>query len=274
MNTAAGCGHCGSGAVSSICTPASINGVALQAMEGPPGDEALRQRAWSELLRQEAVRQGLLPAHSHTLAPALSVDDQRIIQEMLERSVQVPAPSEAECRRYFEARPTQFIAGAMVHARHILFAVTGGVDVHKLVARAEQALLELSRKEVAPGRFTELARQLSNCPSGADGGDLGWITPENCAGELATELFHATGTPDWTGLRPRLVHSRYGFHIVEVLARAAGRQLPFEEVRGRIELLLRQRVQARALHQYMQLLAGQAAVAGVMLSTADSPLVQ
>ncbi len=138
----------------------------------------------------------------HALAPALTVDDQRIIEEMLERSVQVPAPTEAECRRYFEARRTKFIAGAMVHARHILFAVTGGVDVHKLVARAEQALLELSRKEVAPGRFAELARQLSNCPSGADGGDLGWITPEDCAGELATELFHGNRHAPMDGPAP------------------------------------------------------------------------
>ena len=41
----------------------------------------------------------------------------------------------------------------MVHLRHILFAVTPGVDVHALAVRAETALLELSRQGVDPGPF-------------------------------------------------------------------------------------------------------------------------
>jgi peptidyl-prolyl cis-trans isomerase C len=76
------------------------------------------------------------------------------------------------------------------------------------------------------------------------------------------------------GLRPRLVHSRYGFHIVEVLGRRQGRQASFGEVHDRIAVQLAQQSRARALHQYMQLLAGRATVLGVELAAADSPLVQ
>ena len=183
---------------------------------------------------------------------------------MLERAVQVPAPTDEECRRYYESRKAHFVQGALVHARHILFAVTAGVDVHKLAQRAEQALLELSRKDVAAGRFAELARELSNCPSGAAGGDLGWLGPQDCADELANELFHQKNPLPGIGLRPRLVHSRYGFHIVEVLGRKQGRQPPFEEVQQRIAVQLAQQSRAKALHQYMQLLAGGAAVEGVV----------
>ena len=152
--------------------------------------------------------------------------------------------------------------------------VTAGVDVRKLAARAEQALLELTRKGVDPGRFAQLASQLSNCPSGAQGGDLGWLAPHDCADELANELFHQPLALSGIGLRPRLVHSRYGFHIVEVLERKAGRQPPFEEVHPRIAVQLAQQSRAKALHQYMQLLAGGAAIEGVVLEGAGSPLVQ
>jgi peptidyl-prolyl cis-trans isomerase C len=76
------------------------------------------------------------------------------------------------------------------------------------------------------------------------------------------------------GLRPRLVHTRYGFHIVEVLGRKQGRQLSFDEVRERIAGQLAQQSRAKALHQYIQLLAGQASVEGVLLEATDSPLVQ
>ena len=112
------------------------------------------------------------------------------------------------------------------------------------------------------------------CPGGADGGDLGWIAPEDCAEELANELFHQKNPMHGMGLHPRLVHSRYGFHIVEVLGRKQGRQATFDEVRERIAGQLSQQARARALHQYVQLLAGQAIVEGVELQASGSPLVQ
>lgn len=269
-----GSGGCGCGGHAAPAAPASVNGVNLLAEGERLTEEALRERAWSELLRQEAARRGLLPPHVDDEAPALSAGDQQVIEAMLERLVPVPPPTDDECRRYYDSRKSQFVQGAQVHARHILFAVTPAVDVHKLVIRAEQALLELTRKDAPAGRFAELARELSNCPTGAQGGDLGWFGPHECADELANEFFHQKNPLRGMGLRPRLVHSRYGFHIVEVLGRRQGRQAAFGEVRDRIAVQLAQQSRARALHQYMQLLAGRATVLGVALAAADSPLVQ
>jgi peptidyl-prolyl cis-trans isomerase C len=59
-----------------------------------------------------------------------------------------------------------------------------------------------------------------------------------------------------------------------VLGRKQGRQLLFDEVRERIAVQLAQQSRAKALHQYIQLLAGQALIEGVSLEGAESPLVQ
>ena len=75
-------------------------------------------------------------------------------------------------------------------------------------------------------------------------------------------------------MHPRLVHSRYGLHIVEVLGRKQGRQLSYEQVRERIAIELAQRSRATALHQYIRVLAGDALVEGIDLEGASSPLVQ
>jgi len=277
-----GCGggacHCGEAAAPAPATVeapcASINGIALHQPGERPDEYTLRELAWAELLRQAAVARQLLPKSDATLAPRLGSAEQTVIQQMLDDEIEVPAASEDECRRYYAARSAHFALGRRVHARHILFAVTDGINVAALAAHAEKALIELRHKDVAPGRFAELARTLSNCSSGADGGDLGWIGPDDCADELAAELFHTTEGLDAVGLHPRLVHSRYGFHIVEVLARDAGRQQSFEEVGPRIAVQLAQQSRAKALHQYMQLLAGRADVSGLVLEGADSPLVQ
>ena len=280
MNASTGCGsgtcQCsgGVGAATPPPVPASINGIALHAAGQPRDGLTLRERAWGELLRQEAVRQGLLARHPGLDAPELSAADQQVIETMLEQAIQVPAPTAEECERYYEARKSHYVQGRMVHARHILFAVANGIDVSRLAARAEKALLELSHKSVAAERFAQLARELSNCPSGADGGDLGWLAPDDCADELANEFFPQIEPTHGIGLRPRLVHSRYGLHIVEILNRKQGRQPPYEEVKDRIAVQLAQQSRAKALHQYMQLLAGQALVEGVALEGADSPLVQ
>ncbi len=272
-----GCGGGGSGAGGAekppATAPASVNGITIQAAGEELSEQDLRERAWAELLRQEAVRRELLPRHADLEAPALSIGDQRVIETMLDTAVQVPSPSAEECHRYYEARKEQFVEGRLVHARHILFAVTSGVDVHALSRRAEQALIELTRS-ADTARFAQLAAELSNCPSGAEGGDLGWFASHDCAEELTKELFHYKDATHGLGLHPRLVHSRYGFHIIEVLDRKDGRQLRFDEVQDRISTQLAQQARARALHQFMQLLAGAALVEGVSLDGADTPLVQ
>lgn len=222
---------------------------------GMPGE-----RAGAQLLRQEAERRGLLSRHPDPQAPILSASDQLTIEVMLEGAIQVPHPTEEECRLYYEARKDQFLKGRLVRARHILFALTPGVDVHALSVRAEQALIELSRGKAAGERFGELARELSSCPSAARGGDLGWFGPEECAEELANELFHQKNPMHGMGLHPRLVHSSQGFHIIEVLGRKQGRLAAFGEVQPRIAAQLSQQARARALTLYMQMLAGRALV--------------
>lgn len=268
-----GSGNCQCAGVAQLPV-AAINGIALHEPGQRLDGTELRERAWAELLRQEAVRRDLLPRQNVLIAPELDDAQQAVIEALLQQEAPLPAPSEEECRRYYEANKSRFVEGRQVHLRHILFAVTDGVDVHALAVRAEQALLELMRKDAAPDCFARLARELSNCPSGANGGDLGWIGPQDCAEELVNELFLQKNPLHGIGLRPRLVHTRYGLHIVEVLGRKQGRQLSFEQVRLRVAMELAQQSRATALHQYIRLLAGQALVEGIDLEGTASPLVQ
>ena len=281
-----GCGsggcQCASGKAGNTSAPpavplACINGIALHAPGQRPDTALLQELAYTELLRQQAVRLGLLARHTGPdalNAPELSEAERLIIEAMVDQAVVTPQPNDAEGERYYAAHPAQFLVGQALHVRHILFAFTPGVNVQALTVHAERALLELTHKSVQQGRFAELASELSNCPSSVQGGDLGWITPEDCAPELATELFHLQHAQTGTGVHPRLFHTRFGFHIIEVLERRSGRQSGYAEVQQRIAALLTMQSRGRALHQYMRVLAGRALVEGVQLDAADSPLVQ
>ena len=277
-STVTGCGssscQCSSAPEQAPAPTACINGIALHAPGQRPDANELREQAYSELLRQHAVTKGLLPRHKELTAPELGESDRKVIEAMVDAEVQSPQPNEDECQRYFEANKPQFMVGQALHVRHILFAVTPGVNVHALTVHAEKALLELTRNDASPERFSQLAAELSNCPTSTQGGDLGWIGPDDCAPELANELFHQKHSQWGMGVHPRLIHTRFGFHIIEVLNRRAGKQPAYAEVHERIKALLAMQSRARALHQYMSLLVGEAQVEGIALEGADSPLVQ
>jgi peptidyl-prolyl cis-trans isomerase C len=262
--------HAATAAASAI---AQVNEVPLNTADEALDASELRQRACTELLRQAAIRAGLLPADDPL--PAVGVISEAAslaIEALLERELAVPEPSETACRRHFAAHAARHAVGERVHLRHVLFAVTPGVDVTALRQRAEACLIDLRARgaDESGDRFAAAALTLSNCPSGADGGALGWLTATDCAPEFAREIFGASSV----GVLARLVHSRFGLHVVEVLAREPGIQPAFETVRGAVAQSLRQLAFATALRQYLQVLASAARIDSVALDQADTPLVQ
>ena len=253
---------------------ARINGIALHPAGQRPLEDELRERAYAELLRQRAVSQGLLAERGGELALEPSEEERQVLETMVDNEVYSPEPQEDECLRYYQSHTAELTIGQALHVRHILFAVTPGINVQALAVHAEKALLELTHKDTPSARFAQLAGELSNCPTSTQGGDLGWITPDDCAPELAKELFHQSHHQGSVGIHPMLVHSRFGFHIVEVLERRAGTVPAYADVKDRIARQLAMQSRGRALHQYMSLLAGEAELEHLALQAADSPLVQ
>lgn len=251
---------------------AHINGVALHVRGEVLTEAVLRQRACSELLRQAAQAAGLLAADDAAYADGvISAAATQAVERLLEQAVPVAEPSDAACRRYYAAHQSRYASGERVRLRHILFAVTPGVDVAALRQRAEAIYLEVRCHDAsAADGFAAAARSGSNCPSGAEGGELGWLTAADCAPEFAREVFAHTEV----GVLPRLLHSRFGLHIVEVLEREPGVAQEYATVRGAVAMALRQQTFVTALRQYLCVLAAAAVVEGVALETADTPLLQ
>jgi len=248
---------------------AAINDIEIATADEALDDDALRQRACTELLRQRAMDLGLLAADDP--APrdgAVSEAASAAIEALLAQELAGPEPDEAACRRHYEANARHYAQGERVQVRHILFAVTPGVDLGLLRQRAEAHLIALRASDEAA--FAAAAQDLSNCPSGADGGRLGWLTADDCAPEFARELFGRSEI----GVLPRLLHSRFGLHVAAIDAREPGRLPAFEQVREAVAQRMRQLHQISALRQYLQTLAADARLQGVELQQASSPLVQ
>ncbi|MGA8901555.1 peptidylprolyl isomerase, partial [Bradyrhizobium sp.] len=189
------------------------------------------------------------------------------IETLLVREVVTPSPDDEECRRYYEGHRREFQSGDLVHARHILFQITPQVNVPQMRARAEHTLNELL---AAPERFEALARELSNCPSGQQGGNLGQIERGDTVPEFEKVLFKFGAS----GILRDLVKTRYGFHIVAIDRSIPGKAFPFQKVHKQIAERLRSTVEENAIRQYISILAGQADISGADLAGSQTPLVQ
>lgn len=254
-------------------TVASIDGVALHRADETLTGPSLRQRACTELLRQAAIRAGRLDARDPApIDGVFSEAASDAIEALLDAELRLPEPSDEACRRHHAANAGRYAIGERVRVRHVLFAVTPGVDVVRLRERAEACLLTVRTHDAGgvDDSFARAAATTSNCPSGANGGDLGWLVANDCAPEFARELF---GRSD-VGVLPRLVHSRFGLHVVEVLAREPGSMPAYESVRAAVMQSLQRQAFATALRQYLEQLAGQARLVGVDLDAAATPLAQ
>lgn len=261
----------------------SINGVSLiNAAQGDcPDTEQLRQRAYAELLRQRAIRVGLLAADDPVpLAGVQSAQASAAIEQLLDRDVPLPSPDDASCRRYFDGNPQQFSHGERLNLRHILFAVTDGVDVQALRQHAEKVLLTLraSAGQDQAELFATTAREQSNCPSSQQGGQLGWLRADDCAPEFAREVFHGAAHgvsgQQAQGILPRLIHSRFGLHIIDVQAREPGITPSFEQALPEVRQRLAQQAYVTALRHYLIRLTSEAEVLDLDLESSASPLLQ
>lgn len=235
-----------------------VNGVDVSVGEGETAELATAR----ELLRQRAVAMGFI-AESDRDETGIA----EAIERLLEKEVNTPAPTEKECQRYYDGHRSEFISGDLVHVRHILFQVTPNVNVPQMRARAEQALNTLLAD---PDGFSALASELSNCPSGEQGGNLGQIGRGDTVPEFEKAIFKFGAS----GIQRDLVKTRYGFHIVAIDRTIPGETVPFAAVRSQIAERLSARVEEKAVRQYVSVLAGGADIDGIELAAAETPLVQ
>ncbi len=221
------------------------------------------------LLLDEVARLGVSVDEPARENGALETEEEAVIRALLAREIATPEPDEAACRRYYEGHRRRFHSPELFEAAHILFAAAPGAAPARARARqaAEETLAELAR---APERFADLARARSACSSAPNGGSLGQVSRGDTVAEFETYLLSLD--PGEICAAP--VETRYGYHIVRLDRRRAGRELPFDLVHARIAAYLVQVAWRRAVHQYVQILAGAGRIAGLDLGQTSSPLVQ
>lgn len=221
-----------------------------------PVKQAVHEVILRTVLLQEADKLGITG----------DTDDVRI-ENLFAQEVRVPLADDTACMTFYNNQPRLFTTGELVEARHILFQVTPTVPLELLRGTAEAVLDELRQR---PERFAELAKEYSNCASSEVGGSLGQLTRGQTVPEFEDFVFRLSEMQ----LADRLLETRFGLHIIQVMRKIDGKLLPFDAVKSQIADRLTRQSWQRAVHQYLQILVGKADIQGITLEGAQTPLVQ
>lgn len=239
-----------------------------QEVQNHPGTSAADARAAAghalairALLLHRALELGLEATPQFDAAGREETLEEALIRELLDAEIEVRVPSDAECRRVYDAVPERFRTLALSEASHILIEPRGQEHdaVHAAYDAAERLIAILDGGACT---FAELARDHSDCPSGATGGSLGQLAPGDLVPEVECVL--AGLAPGAVATEP--VRSRFGWHVLRLDRRIDGRLLPFDLVEERIRLHLESRAWTAAATRYVSDLTAEARRQGVALT--------
>jgi len=226
---------------------------------------AARALVVRELLLQEARRLGIAASPQTDDAGRRETDEEALIRAVCEHEVMMPEADVETCRRYYEHHRKAFRSAAIYEVSHILIAARRSEPEAFAEARALADTM-LAQLKQDPGRFNDLAKQYSACPSAAQGGNLGQISSGQTTPEFEQALTALTrGTMSTTP-----VETRYGLHIIRLDRKIDGRELPFEAVADHIADYLRDSVTRRASAQYIARLVSRAEITGITLEGAEA----
>ena len=185
-----------------------------------------------ELAKLEAQYAGTeqWEADADTMLEELRVyfEEESLLEQIDAALREVGAPSDADVQAYYDANIDKFTQPEQVRLSVILLAVPAWADSATWDAAREKAAGILMT--IREGReFAEAAREFSNDPSAANGGDMGYVH----AGVLDGELLQVvTGLANGE-LADRPVTVLEGVVLVRVEDRRAPQVHPLDEVRER-----------------------------------------
>lgn len=171
------------------------------------------------------------------------------IRKLYEKvTADVPAPAEADVKKYFDEHPEEFEQKATVDAAHILISTQGITEPAQLAAK-EKAAKELREELVAKKgeNFAEMAGAHSDCPSKAQGGDLGEFEKGQMVPEFETAAFAQE-----VGAIGETVKTQFGYHIIKVNSKKEAKTLEYAEVQKDLTERLAQEGKSAKMGSYVE----------------------
>lgn len=155
------------------------------------------------------------------------------------------AVSDDDAQKYYDQYPDRFKKAEEIRASHILFAEADkdkALEVHEKITEDNE-------------NFEEHAKTHSVCPSGRDGGDLGFFDRGKMVPEFEKAAFQ---TP--VGEISDLVQTQFGFHIIKVTDKKEGGKYEFGEIKDSLKQSMANSIVNNKIKKYTEKLREKAEI--------------
>jgi len=245
----------------------SVNGVVIEETalgaelqyHQNPNFEVVVQKAGQalvvkQLLISQAVKQGV---------NVTADNEEQVLQKLISDSVSYADPTDADCLRYFQNNSDKLTTEPLREVDHILLAAAKDDLPTREVAKnkAKEIIVKLKKD---PLLFPALAEEYSACPSKKTGGSLGQLSKGQTVPEFERQL---KTLPQ--GLADKPIESRYGFHVVNVARKIAGKALEYSMVENKVRGYLIHRASHLAIQAFIQSLIEKADISGITMKFLD-----
>lgn len=165
----------------------------------------------------------------------------------------VADPTEDEILAHFNEHKDEYSVGERVLAQHILITPDGDTDVSKQEARTK---IDAIRERVVGGKdFADEAAAHSMCPSGKEGGSLGWFSRGMMVPEFDQAVFAMKD-----GEVSSVIETQFGYHIIYKTAHEDAHDADFDDVREKIRDFIRHARRGEAVTAYVEELRSKAKI--------------
>jgi peptidyl-prolyl cis-trans isomerase C len=215
-------------------TPQQVDAQVQQLMQRFPSQEAFEQALTAQDFTLDGVKK--------------DVERQLLRQQLVKKEILDKVNVNArDVQHFYDKNQAKYVEVEEVRARHILFRVPQEVspeDDAILKGKADDALKRANKGE----DFAALATELSDDGSKEAGGDLGFFPRGRMVAAFEEAAFALQ-----PGQTSEVVRTQFGYHIIKVEERKAGRSLLFDEAKAQVkEDLTREQTYER----YQQYVAG------------------
>jgi len=151
-----------------------------------------------------------------------------------------------EVKAFYDGNPDLFKTPEMVRASHILVKVdkeASGEEKAKALAK-----IKAIEKRIKSGEdFALVAKEVSDCPSKDDGGDLNFFHKGQMVPPFEKAAFSLK-----PGETSDIVETEFGYHIIKLTDRKTAGTMSFDEVKSRIEQHLKNEKMSQEFPKYVE----------------------
>ncbi len=213
-------------------TSADIDAEVAKVIEQVGGEENFKKALSAQNIDEEAFRK--------------EIEKGARVNKLVEQACTgVEEPTEQEVFDFYEAHKSEYVSEPKVLCQHILVKVEESSTSDEKSAAFEK-ILAIKERIAAGGNFAEEAKKNSDCPSGAEGGSLGWFGPGMMVPEFDKVAFEMK-----KGEVSGVVTTQFGYHIIYKADEQPGGQQTLVDVHDQIKDYLRHGARGKAVDAFV-----------------------